>query len=291
MKPGAAAPWVRGRALLRRRLGHEGAARLISSGGLEPALGVLASGPYGREIRPGMDLEQAQTAVQAALLWHMRILAGWDSAVGVSPLRTLAGGFEIRNVVCHLAGLAGRPLAAPYELGSLSTAWTAVGRESTVEGVRAALARSEWGDPGSGDPGHVLLAMRLAWARRVWEQIPEAGEWARSAVAAIRPLAIPDEEESATDQALWRNVRAVLGRRIDDPTNADGPSWDSEIRWWLSVERSSEVLARTGAPGRPTTVGVIGLLAADAWRVNAALTVACGRGSDPDMEAALSGVA
>ena len=279
MRGSAVAGWVRGRGLLRRRLGADGAARLARSDGLASALDQLSSTTYGPAVRSGMHLEQAQRAVQSVLLWHMRILAGWGPASGVNPMRTLAGGFEIANVVGHLVSLEGGPTAPPYELGSLSTAWGAVRAASGPAGVRAALSRSGWGDPSGDDPGTVLLAMRMSWARRIVDEVPPAAPWARSAATLVWSGLVSEGISGELNPGLARLFQAVLGLHFQDQAVPDRPVPDRDPRWaeadwWLQVEGQSRSLLAHGTPGIDTTVAVIGLLAADAWRVNAALAMA-----------------
>ena len=292
MKAGAVAGFVRGRGLLRRRRGPEGAARLAACTSLDDALADLAGGPYGRDIRPGMDLRSAQHSVQSALLWHLRILAGWESPLSSGSVRMLAGGFEITNVVTHLAGPSaqgGSPSApsAYFELGSFSTVWDAVRREVAPEGVRGVLARSAWGDPGSVEPARVLLAMRLRWARRVTVEVPEAAAWARQAalLAMVSPRRRPARRESGSS-ARW-DLQRVLGSRAVSagPPGPPARPWAAEAGWWNDVEQDSRSMAAGGDAGRGCTVGVVGLLAADAWRTGAALGLAGRPDADPEIKA------
>lgn len=67
---------------------HASAGRLPS---LEVALAALADTPYGHELHPGQPLAEAQRAVTATLLWHLRVLAGWLPREGPGMLRLLAG--------------------------------------------------------------------------------------------------------------------------------------------------------------------------------------------------------
>ncbi len=290
MRGADVASWVRGRALLRRRLGRASMTELASRPTLDAALAQLASSPYGREVRTGMSLEEAQTAVQSVLLWHMRVLAGWESPLRASPIRPLAGGFEIRNVIAHLGALAGGSRRPPYDLGSLSTAWPAVRSEVTATAVRAALARTEWGDPGGEDPGTVLLAMRIAWARRVFDQVPEAASWARAAAAILWDDIVAAGSEAVVKGESRRRLESVLGPRISHPPVPSGERWTYELRWWGDVERSSRALVSAGVPGTASTVGVVGLLAADAWRANAALALVSRGARDEDLESLLDAV-
>lgn len=299
MSAGWVAAWVRGRGLVRRRLGPQGARRVAECGSLEDALSLLASTPYGREVRSGMDLSAAQHAVSAAVLWHLRILAGWDPPLGAGPLRVLAAGFEIANIADRLAQLTGRPSRAPYELGSTGTAWPAVRAAGTPAEVRAALGSSYWGDPGTDELPGVRLALRLGWARRVLDGVEGAGDWAIAGAALVLARVVASGTASALGTSARRDARRLVGpgweeaRSIDElAARVHGPAaralrgaanvgdlWQAESRWWTTVESASRALVARPRADATAGVGVIGLLAADAWRVRAALAVAA-RGGD-----------
>jgi hypothetical protein len=239
-----------------------------------------------------MELGAAQHAVQSALLWHLRILAGWESPVRSGPVRLLAAGFEINNVVTHLASLTsqGTSLSAPpayFTLGSFATVWDAVRLEVSPEAVRGVLARSAWGDPASVNPARVLLGMRLAWARRVTVEVPEAAGWARQAVSVLWSRLTEDRLDAGLGSSTHRDLERVLGARA----YAAGPPippprlWAAEAEWWNEVDEESRSMAAVGDAGTACTVGMVGLLAADAWRTGAALGLAGRRDEDPELKA------
>lgn len=92
-----------------------------------------------------------RTAITATI-WQLRVLAGW-LPVGASGLaRLFAAPMEITNIEAHLANLNGANQRGAISLGSLAVAWPRVARTTSPEQVRAALARSAWGDPTSADP-------------------------------------------------------------------------------------------------------------------------------------------
>jgi len=300
MSAGWVAATVRGRGLARRRLGEEGAKHLARSGSLPAALAALGTTSYGPAVRADMDLVTAQRAVSATVLWHLRVLAGWGPPLGAGPLRALAAGFEIANVSGHLARLAGEPAPAPYALGSMATVWPAVSHARSVADVRLALRRSGWGDPGSDDPAAVRLAMQLAWARRVHDEVPGAADAAigGGALVVARVLAAgaratlgpsarrdatrllgPDWETAASPEDLARHVPKRAGAALDGVAG-DTSLWQAERRWWAAVESTGAALAAGFAAGAAAGVGVAALLAADAWRVRAALTIAAAGGGD-----------
>jgi hypothetical protein len=288
---------VRARHLLDRRIGRDRALRLASAASLEDALAALAGTAYGREVRPGMDLAEAQRAIAATALWHMRVLAGWLPPGGVEAARALAGWFEIANVEDRLRYLAGRRTPAPFALGALAAAWPAVAGAQSAAEVRAELVGSAWGDPGTDDPTRMGLALRISWARRVIRDAPEAASWAVAAAAlllarelvvagrpaaplvALRPPGVGSAWPRATSPAALRELlppeaaRALAG--WEDP----GELWRAEAAWWRDVERDAGRLARGPGTGRATVVGCVALLAADARRTAGALEAAARAGA------------
>jgi vacuolar-type H+-ATPase subunit C/Vma6 len=162
MSAGWVAGSVRARALARRRIGASAASDLARCDSLPTALARLGPTPYGRSIRAGQDLGEAQHAVAAALLWHLRVLAGWLPPDGAELIRVLCGGFEIANVDELLQRLAAKPAGPNFHLGSLATAWSHLADASSTQGLRAKIAVSPWGDPGGDDPQAIQAGMRLA---------------------------------------------------------------------------------------------------------------------------------
>lgn len=290
---------VRGRGLLRRRIGRDGAARLASSPSLEAALAELEASPYRREARQGLDLESAQWAVSATVLWHLRVLAGWGPPLAAGPLRVLAGPFEIANIVGHLAQLNGQHQHSPYDLGSLATAWATVSRARSVAEVRAALRSSPWGDPGADELPALRLSLELAWARRAFDGVPGASEWAISTAALVIARVVAAGAGASLTPGAVRDTTHLLGRRwqttgsiaalvaslprsaaktLDGVTDPDD-LWLAEVRWCAALDESGAALVARPRPDSATGAGVAAQLEADAWRVRAALAVAAGGGS------------
>ena len=281
---------VRAGLLASRRVGGAGARALAEQASLTAALRELSGSPYGREAAAARSLDEAQRAVAATLLWHLRVLAGWLPPPGAELLRALAAWFEIANVQDRLAYLAGEPRRPAFELGGLATAWPALARTGSAEAVRAVLAGSRWGDPGGAEPAAVSTAMRAAWAGRVAAAVPDAAVWARSAAALMLAREAPfggahlaalgrvaglgdgwprTASPGALAPALPPDVRWVLAG-----VDAAGELWQAEARWWTRVESDAARLAAARRQGPSTIVGVVGLLAVDAWRVRAALAAA-----------------
>jgi hypothetical protein len=289
---------VRARLLLERRAGPERALSISRADSLREAMGLLAGTIYAPRTLVE-SLEDAQRGVAAGAAIQLRVLAAWLPQGGTVGLRALAAWFELVNIEDRLAYLAGGELRPPFELGVLSSVWEAVREAQSVEEVRAALAGSSWGDPGSDDPREIGLALRLAWARRVGAQAPEAQLWAAGAVAILvaEELLVAEARtasllagRSALDVAS-AGARTVADLRGELPAGSwalagvDDPSelWKAELRWWRMVEADAERMVRGRLNSRDVVVGTVALYALDAIRVTTALAAAA-RGSDATRE-------
>lgn len=290
---------VRARAMTRRRLGRVAVRELAASPSIEAALVTLARTPYGHDVRDGLTLAEAQRAVVDTVAWNVRVLSGWVPRDGVAILRVLLGTLEAANVEDHLQRLAGAQAPAPYRLGGLATAWPRLGRTASAEEVRRVLAASPWGDPGGATPREVGLAMRTSLADRVMAAVPAAGSWAagatalllaREVVAARRPLPArarafaarvvgPRACSAGTLPALTAALPSSARWALAD-VREPGDLWEAEARWWARVERDGFTLARRGTTDPQVLVGTVAVMAADAWRVRAALELAA-RGGTP----------
>jgi hypothetical protein len=291
---------VRGRGLTRRVLTEELLTRLARSATLQEALALLSTTAYWRDAGEQTDLLSAQRAVSSTLLWHLRVLAGWGPPMSAGPLRALAAEFEIANVAALLVRLGDRAAspAAPFDLGSLATAWASISRGSSPEEVRRRLAASAWGDPGSADLGTVRLSMQLAAARMMLDEAPGASTWAagRAAIVAAKVVlagatpALGERARRDADRLLgrgWQGATSIaeLATRLRPPAahalrgaSGAGDLWLAERAWWALVAAEAGSLARRSPPGPEAVVGVAGLLAADAWRTSAALATAAAGG-------------
>jgi hypothetical protein len=283
---------VRGRLLLGRRVGRGEAVDLARAGSAAEAVALLAATPYGHGAGPAGDVAAAQRAVAETLLLHLRLLAGWLPPDGVAAVRALAGWFEVANVEGRLAYLLGREPEHPFQLGSLSVSWPALAQAQTPGDLRAALAASSWGDPGSEEPADVAVSLRAAWARRVVAEAPEAHAWAAGALAllaarglastatlrpaALRPLLGAAWESAQTMQALAAALPRAAGWALAGCEEPDD-LWRAEAAWWDRVERDAEELARAQREGRGAVVGVVALLAVDARRTAMAVAAAARR--------------
>jgi hypothetical protein len=266
---------------------------LATSGSLSAAVESLAGSPYGRDVRPDSSLARAQRETGAALLWHLRVLAGWQPAAGSEAVRTLAGWFEIANVDDLLRALAGGDRPEPYRLGRLAVAWPRLSAAGSAEQVREVLATSAWGDPGGDTARTIGLAMRCAWAERVAQLSERSRYWASGGAALLlareRHAAGRSLPGPAVAPALrllgagWLEAASLpeAARRLPAPARwvlagvaEPADLWQAEARWWARLERDGFALLRGPRLGLDAVVGAIAVLAADAWRVGTALEVA-----------------
>ena len=305
MSTGWVAGSVRATALARRRVGAARARAVASAADLDEALSILVSTPYGHEVRVDQTLAEAQQAVASSLLWHLRVLAGWVPRQGTDLVRTLAAGFEVANVDEHLHTLAGGSADPPFRLGTLATAWPRLARTGSVADVRATLTASGWGDPGGDTAAAVRVGMRLAWMSRVAAAVPPAAAWAAGAAALLvaretqggrRPLTDP---QRLTAEPLLGSGWAGAAHTLPDLAAALPPLarwavagverpedlWQAEAAWWRRVEHDGFGLLRRGGFSDTPVIGAVAVLAADAWRVRAALEVA----ARPEVDAVAMG--
>ncbi len=289
---------VRARALLNRRLGAGRARALAAMNSLTEAQHALAGTAYGRDITVGQPERDTDHAVCAALLWHLRVLAGWQPAPGAQAIRALAAGFEANNIAAHARRLAGAPARPPYTLGALATTWPRLSETSSLAQLEDILAQTMWGDPGSDSPSDIALAVQIGWAVRVANAIPEARDWADAWLALTVARRRLVEQRELPEPVLVR-ARLVLGAAtaasdlpsfidafatrlrwlFDGITGADG-LWTAEARWWARVEADGLTMLGGSEFNRARTIGAVAVLAADAWRCRAALAIAS-RGGGP----------
>ena len=293
---------IRSRALARRRAGPATARRIAVLTGVAPAVEALAATPYGRYVRPGQSLAEAERAVLRTLVWHLRVLAGWQSRPTVERLRVLAGAFQVADLEEQLLRLTGGSAEPPLRLGALALGGDRVAAASGRAELRAALATSPWGDPGADSPFAVATVTRLSWLHRVARQVPVAASWA--AGAALLILARDRVLDGRTvAPAAAAHLRALTGaacltsttlselrgsalpqaRWVLDGVAEPADLWRAEARWWARVDRDGTALLH-GTPFTGTTAtGCGAALAADAWRVRAALESAARGGSHTEV--------
>jgi len=301
MSAGWVAGSVRARAMARRCMGLEATRRLASCGSLSDALRMLAGTRYGANIRPEQSLAMAQREIAGALLWDLRVLAGWLPGDGVWLLRTLGGWFEVANVDELLQVIAGRPADAEFQLGALATAWPRLRRAASIGELRAALAASAWHDPGGQTTQAVRMGMRAQWAARAAALGDPARTWAAGAAA----LLVAGERFAtgrAVDPAVIGGALGLLGPQAPSAATLDelaaglpprakwvltgitSPAelWRMEATWLARVEQDGQRLLRTSSLDSGAVVGAVAVMGCDARRVRAALEIAARGGGPPE---------
>lgn len=149
------------------------------------------------------------------------------------------------------------------------------------------------GDPGGEDPTRLRLGMRVSWAARVASGVPGAREWA----AAFAALTIARDAFVAGHPFAPTTLRAtvaMLGAQWVDATGlptfierlppsarwvfegASEPAelWRAEALWWIRVATDGDRMLHRPVTTPDPVLGCAAVLAADAWRVRAALEVA-----------------
>ncbi|MGW3938794.1 hypothetical protein [Streptomyces phaeochromogenes] len=320
MAGGWAAGVTRARALRTRCLGPEGIREVAGAPSLDAALRHLAATSYRRDLTPDASLAEGQRAVSATLLWHLRVLAGWQPSTGAHAIRLLAADFEISNTEQHLRTLSGpeptpsspepgrvHPPTEPYRLGALATAWPRIARTRSSSDLRMSLANSPWGDPGDDSPSAVATGMRVSAALRTAAAVPEAGRWAAGRLALLigREVFLVGRripEPSARRVARLLGPRSLRAGSFADfrqalPTAAswalDGLGeaadlWRAEARWWDVVDRDGRALLGRSRFTSEPVVGAVAVLSADAWRTRGALELAARGGGSVDWPAEVS---
>jgi hypothetical protein len=279
-----------------RRLGPAGARRLESLPTLQDALSELERSPYRRELGQAHALADAQRALLSTVLLELRLIAGWLPSDALELVRTLAGWYELANLEDRIAYLDGAPPRPPFELGSLDAGWSAASGAQSLAEIRSALAPTRWGDPGGETPAELGLGLRLAWARRVAADVPEALSWAAGATALlvarelfvaglpVDALPLPSVRLLGTAWPAahtYERFAAALPAQAGwalEPAPEPDLLWRAEAGWWARVEQQAASLLGRAVAGRNVVVAAAALLAADARRVAVTLAGVARRG-------------
>ena len=305
---------VRGRSMAQRRLGAGTCRDLAARPDLPAVVDALSGSVYGEELAAARTLQDAQLATRRAVLWQLRVLAGWLPASGTPVIRAAAARFEADNIVALSTALqAGNPAgsgeqvaapAAPFDLGGLATAWPRLSSADSPETLQAMLAASPWGNPGPPDSlAQTLPDMLTAvWLRRLASAAPQARPWAVAAavllvarlllvdtvrptdrlVSLLRPLIGTGWTEAGALPELALALSQAAGQALagtEDPAEL----WRAEAQLAARVESDGFSLLRAGLPGPGVVLGAAAVLAADAWRLRAALAAAAAGGGGSEV--------
>lgn len=293
MTAGWVAPVTRGRSLLDRTVGLDGARFIAAAPSWAEARSALAATAYGRDLAVDAGRADARRAAASSTVWHFRVLAGWLPPGGAGLARLAVAPIEISNIEGHLARLSGSDGDRAVPLGSLAVAWPRVSAASNDADVRSVLARSAWGDPGGTDAVSIAAGLRIAWARRVREVAEFARPWAMGGLALliarerfafdrdINPVAAHE-----LDRLLSRNWRAAtsvpeLADRLPKSASwvlngveAPDELWRCELAVLRRVLADASPVAAAGRYGQATAVAIAALMLVDLTRVTAAIEAA-----------------
>ncbi|MCQ1957423.1 hypothetical protein NNX39_13020 [Arthrobacter sp. zg-Y826] len=292
---------VRARSMAQRRVGAGACRELSALPDLPAAVEALEGSVYADQLSGARTLGSSQQATRRTVLWQLRVLAGWLPAGQDTQLvRAAAARFEADNIVALAAALQrnsglepepGSDSASEYDLGGLATAWPRLRTADSPESLQVMLAASPWGDPG---PAPALPDMLTAvWLRRLASAAPATRPWAVAGavllaarlllvtgtgttdrlVSLLRPLIGTGWTEAASLPELTASLSPAAGQvlaEVQEPQDL----WRAEARLAAQVEADGFGLLRAGLPGPDVVLGAMAVLAADAWRVRAALAAA-----------------
>jgi hypothetical protein len=296
MTVGWVAATTRGRSLLGRMLGVEGARAIATTSSWAEGRNRVALSIYGSGLAANADRETARRTATAAAAWQLRVLSGWLPPDDGGLARLAAAPMEIANIEAHLVRLGGGG-AETIPIGTLGVVWPRISSTTSVEQVRSVLSRSAWGDPGGTDRSALAVGLRVAWARRLALVVPSAREWALGTVALLiarERLVFERQINEITARELdrlvdhhWRAATTVgelaesLPRAarwsldgIDSPIGV----WKAETAILRRVVEDARHRAVSGRHDRETMADILALVLVDLWRVTAAIE-GSGRGS------------
>ena len=272
--------------------------RAVASGpSLDAALARLVNSPYARDVRLDHSLAEAQRAVSATALWHVRVLAGWLPGRGAEIARVMAGYWEIAGVSAQFGAMASGTQAALFDLGALAGVGRRLRDARSPKDVRTALSHSPWGDPRSNDGVEIVSWLRLRWAERLATSVPGAMRWGSGLLAILlaRELFVAGRRPARDGWPTsplgtgWERTTSIPEFAAQLPADAawsldgidDGADlWRAEARWWDAIERAALAQLAVFRPGRAQdVVACIALLGVDAWRTRGALALAARGGS------------
>ena len=163
-------------------------------------------------------------------------------------IRALAAWFELANIEDRLASWPAARRRRPFTLGGLATAWPRLAEARTVSECAARSPPRRGAIPGDAEPADVRLGLRLAWARRVLQSVPEAGDWAAGAVALVVARELFLAGRSADDLATHRPPGIGVEWAEAGSLRTLREALPAQAAWALGASRSP---ATCGAPRWP----------------------------------------
>ncbi|HVC40874.1 MAG TPA: hypothetical protein VND54_02740 [Candidatus Saccharimonadales bacterium] len=261
------------------------AERVALTADLDAARAALGQTKWGLHLAEVTTVGAAQRKIFEALLWQLRILAGWLPSEGVESVRSCVMWFELRNIEDRLAFFAGAPAETPYELGRLGIISRGLGGTGSASEIRRLMRPSAWGDPGGEDLYTIRISMRRAWYRRARLAAPELRVWADAAALlfgrrerlAHRTGGDALEPAPISLPADWKWASAT-------PWSVED-LWQAEARWWEQVREDGRRLSHGVIGSTGPVIGTIAILASSAHRIATALEIASGGGSTEPIDA------
>ena len=285
---------VRARSLAMRRIGAGASYEIASQPSLADGLRLLDGTVYAERLVGCTSLGAAERATRETVLWQLRVLAGWVPATGTRLVRAAAATFERENILDLAESLdEGRPAPEAFDVGSLSTAWTRLRTARSLDELTVGVRSSPWGEGGSLDLPVARDELTIVSLRRLAAVAPAARPWAEAASALI-VARIVFVDRSAASRSLTKLVRPFLGETWEESRDlrsavaafphktqalfrdATNPKylWRAEAGLRALCESDGFRLLRGSLPGPDIVLGIIVVLAMDAWRVRAALASA-----------------
>ena len=184
---------------------------------LADAVAALADSPYGRYVRRGMTLEEAERAVERdrplAPPGPGRLGAGAQRDEP-SPAGRAVRDREHRG---PSAAIRGRPIAPPFELGSLALSWPRLSTAASAGELRQRLTASTWGDPAARTSER--FASGFAWRGRPrWQT-----DFPSLRPTRCRSARAWSSQERTPPGWPWTRRRSSLARRCSGPRCLSGP--------------------------------------------------------------------
>jgi len=293
--------------MAQRRTGTGTSHTIAAQPSVDHGLDLLRHSVYEQRLAQATTRLEQERATMDAVLWQLRVLAGWIPATGTRLVRAAAGGFEMANILALARSFAAAdgsaaPTTAPparfYDMGSLSTAWPRLRTSANSRQLAARLLSSPWGDvwpreTSTAAPSSLRDTLTVAWITRLARVAPGAWPWAQGSASlrAARMLLVDQVSPAPHFLHLVRPVIGTAWQRASSLTtltdtlprgirpllhDLDGPQdlWRAEARLTSRIEEDGFRMLRGSSPGPEVVLGAITVIALDAWRVRAALAAA-----------------
>jgi hypothetical protein len=172
----------------------------------------------------------------------------------------------------------------------LAIGWARLSGAANVAELCDRLATTAWGRPDDETPHTIGLTLRATLLQNAAATLPDCRDWITSAAAVLlareRSHGFPLPARAARSLATLLGGPALAATNLEDLIPAlpaatrwmfdgvatDDDLWRAESRWWSRVESDGFEWLRSARFGPTPVIGAVAVMAADAWRVRAALT-------------------